>query len=56
MRRLKCFRHERISKTISICIINSRKPKKQLYIRKRMWWASCHKWDMAMLRKQLELK
>jgi hypothetical protein len=48
MRRLKGVRHEKVSEDICRCIITMRNPKKQLYIRTRMWWASCKKWEMAM--------
>jgi hypothetical protein len=52
MARLKGVKHEKISEDICRCILSIRKPKRQLPIRTRMWWASCHKWEMAMYRKQ----
>jgi hypothetical protein len=56
MIRLKGVKHEKVNEDLCRCIITMRNPKKQLYIRRRMWWANCFKWEMAMYRKQLKLK
>ena len=52
MIRHKGVKHVKKTDDISIILITMRKPKHQSYIRRRMWWASCYKWDMAIYRKE----
>jgi hypothetical protein len=52
--RIKRVKYIQESESITKVVLTMRKPKPQSLIRKRMYWASCYKWDMYMYRKLKE--